>query len=423
MPSTSLRLSDKASLPFKTANKLKRQSLHVKQKQARDSLRRAERFGRKKDEAKDPRLREERLKRNVPLTLDRKRVWDEIDDNVEDGLGLSIDVDRIKRQRLEEEQDLHEEVGQEADNKSAEDEEDDRDSMLDDALEDSDRDTDAAVDPLPTKSQLRTATDRATSPTRSTTSTNLNIAPEALAAKFPTLFGTDSPREPKILITTSIRSTLYAEAELLTSFFPNSNFVRRSSHRYGHKFSVREIASFASNRDYTTLIVLEEDMKRPSGLTMVHLPNGPTFHFSISNWVEGKKMPGHGNPTSHTPELILNNFRTPLGLLTAHLFRSLFPPQPELLGRQVTTLHNQRDYIFVRRHRYVFRDKRETEKSVVGPDGKVIKGVEDIRAGLQELGPRFTLKLRRIDKGIQRASGQEWEWKARMEKVRTKFQL
>jgi ribosome production factor 1 len=423
MPSTPLRLSDKASLPFKTANKLKRQSLHVKQKQARDSLRRAERFGRKKDEAKDPRLREERLKRNVPLTLDRKRVWDEIDDNVEDGLGLSIDVDRIKRQRLEEEQDLHEEVGQEADNKSAEDEEDDRDSMLDDALEDSDRDTDAAVDPLPTKSQLRTATDRATSPTRSTTSTNLNIAPEALAAKFPTLFGTDSPREPKILITTSIRSTLYAEAELLTSFFPNSNFVRRSSHRYGHKFSVREIASFASNRDYTTLVVLEEDMKRPSGLTMVHLPNGPTFHFSISNWVEGKKMPGHGNPTSHTPELILNNFRTPLGLLTAHLFRSLFPPQPELLGRQVITLHNQRDYIFVRRHRYVFRDKRETEKSVVGPDGKVIKGVEDIRAGLQELGPRFTLKLRRIDKGIQRASGQEWEWKARMEKVRTKFQL
>lgn len=37
--------------------------------------------------------------------------------------------------------------------------------------------------------------------------------------------------------------------------------------------------------------------------------------------------------------------------------------------------------------------------------------------------PRFTLKLRRIDKGIQRASGQEWEWKAGMEKQRTKFQL
>src|SRR5204862_8248749 len=137
-------------------------------------------------------------------------------------------------------------------------------------------------------------------------------------------------------------------------------------------------------------------------------------------WVEGKKMPGHGNPTSHTPELILNNFRTPLGLLTAHLFRSLFPPQPELRGRQVITLHNQRDYIFVRRHRYIFRDKRETEKSVVGTDGREM---ESIRAALQELGPRFTLKLRRIDKGIQRRSGQEWERKGGMEKERTKYQL
>ena len=423
MPSKPVRLSDKASLPFKTANKLRRQSLHVKQKHAKDSIRRAERFGRKKEESKDPRLRDERLRRNVPLTIDRKRVWDEIDYNVEDGLGLSIDVDRHKRQRLEEEQSLNEDGGEVEDGEGVGEEEDDRDSMLDDALEEEDGDTHAAVNPLPTKSQLRSATDRATSPTRSTTSTNLTIAPEALAAKFPTLFRADPPPEPKILITTSINSTLHTEAELLTSFFPNSKFVRRSSHRYGHKFSVREIASFASNREYTALIVLEEDLKRPSGLTVVHLPKGPTFHFSVSNWVEGKKMPGHGNPTSHTPELILNNFRTPLGLLTAHLFRSLFPPQPELRGRQVITLHNQRDYIFVRRHRYIFRDKRETEKSVVGPDGKVVKGVEDIRAGLQELGPRFTLKLRRIDKGIQRASGQEWEWKARMEKVRTKFQL
>ncbi|QSS65951.1 RNA processing factor [Histoplasma capsulatum] len=67
-------------------------------------------------------------------------------------------------------------------------------------------------------------------------------------------------------------------------------------------------------------------------------------------------------------------------MLAAHLFRSLFPPQPELEGRQVVTLHNQRDYIFVRRHRYVFREKRETEKSVVGPDGKEMKGVEGLKS-------------------------------------------
>ena len=417
MPSRPQRLSDKAALPFKVANKFKRQDLHVKQKRAKDSLRRAKRFGRKKEEAKDPRRREERLIRNVPLTLDRKRVWDEVDEDVEHGLGKSINLERLKRQRLEEEQTIPYN-GSEADNQEGA--FSDADSMLDDAAAE---DQDVPENPLPTKAQLRSATERATSPTKSTTSSNVNLAPEALAAKFPSLFGTDPPPEPKILITTSLNSTLYPQAQLLTSLFPNSHFIRRSSHRYGHKFSVREISSFAANRGYTAALVLEEDRKRPSGLTMVHLPTGPTFHFSISNWVEGKKLPGHGNPTSHTPELILNNFRTPLGLLTAHLFRNLFPPQPELQGRQVITLHNQRDYIFVRRHRYVFRNKRETEKSVVGADGKVVKGVEDIRAGLQELGPRFTLKLRRVDKGIQRASGQEWEWKARMEKVRTKFQL
>ena len=60
---------------------------------------------------------------------------------------------------------------------------------------------------------------------------------------------------------------------------------------------------------------------------------------------------------------------------------------------------------------------------MIGRDGKEVKGVEGIRAGLQELGPRFTMKLRRIDRGIQRASGQEWEWTGKMEKQRTKFQL
>lgn len=76
----------------------------------------------------------------------------------------------------------------------------------------------------------------------------------------------------------------------------------------------------------------------------------------------------------------------------------------------------------------MFRDKRKTEKSVVGADGKELKGMEQIRAGLQELGPRATLKLRRIDKGIGRAGSEgddavQWEWKAKMEKERTRFNL
>ncbi|KAL1969042.1 hypothetical protein VTN77DRAFT_876 [Rasamsonia byssochlamydoides] len=426
------KATPKAGLDYKPANKLRRQLLHIKRKRAQDAAQRKERFARKKEEAKNPKLKEERLRKNIPLTLERKRVWDEVDSDVEDGLGLSVDVERIKRQKQEEEDELNKPISEQEDSDGQEqesgdqDDEDEVDSMImTDSEDDDDEDAEEnqkSKEKKTRKSSLPTATERATSPTHSTKSTNLNLAPDALAAKFPTLFTNEFPT-PKILITTSINSTLHHEARLLTDLFPNSVYIRRTAHRYAHKFSVKEISQFAANRNYTAVLVLEEDQKRPSGLTIVHLPQGPTFHFSISNWVEGKRIPGHGKATGHWPELILNNFRTPLGLLTAHLFRTLFPPQPDFEGRQVVTLHNQRDYIFVRRHRYVFREKRETEKPVVGADGKEMKGVEGIKAGLQELGPRFTLKLRRIDKGIQRASGQEWEWKGQLEKTRTKFQL
>lgn len=412
MASKKYKPSPKASLPFKSLNKERRQKLHLGRKKAQDSIKRDERFRRRREEDKDPSLREERLKQNIPLTLERKRAWDDVDSDTGDLLGLSIDAERLKSQKQGEADERDD-----AENGS-EDKEDDKDSMIDSAS-----DLDLEEEGSQEKSRTKNATERATSPTQSRTSTNMNFTPESLTARFPSLFTTENSPTPKILITTSLNSTLHQQAQILTSLFPHSVYIPRSAHRHSHKFSIREISSFASNRNYTAVLVLKEDQKRPTGLAFVHLPQGPTFHFSISNWVEGKKLPGHGRPTEHTPELILNNFRTPLGLLTAHLFRTMFPAQPELQGRQVVTLHNQRDYIFVRRHRYIFREKRQTEKNLIGPDGKEVKGVEGIRAGLQELGPRFTMKLRRIDKGIQRASGQEWEWKGKMEKERTKFKL
>ncbi|BCS03917.1 rRNA-binding ribosome biosynthesis protein RPF1 [Aspergillus luchuensis] len=435
-------------LDAKPRNKIQRKLLHIKRKRAKDSSRRAERYAFKKEEAKNPKLKEERLKRNIPLTIDRKRVWDDAGSDVEDGLGLSVDVERIKRRKQEEEEELNRPLNEDDQSSDAgeeegseDDEDDDVDSMLassdeedEGASDDDDEDEDSSSGKKKSKSSsdstrgrskssLPTATERATSPSQSTKSTNLNLVPEALASKFPSLFSTENLKSPKILITTSLNSSLHHEAELLTDLFPNSVYVRRTRHRFAHQFSIREISKFATNRNFTAVVILREDQKKPTGLDIVHLPTGPMFHFSMTNWVEGKRIPGHGRATDHWPELILNNFRTPLGLLTAHLFRTLFPPQPDIEGRQVVTVLNSRDYLFFRRHRYVFREKRETEKAVVGADGKEMKGAEGIRAGMQELGPRFTLKLRRVDKGIQRASGQEWEWKGQMEKTRTKFQL
>jgi len=139
----------------------------------------------------------------------------------------------------------------------------------------------------------------------STTSTNLDLTPSALALKFPNLFSNPNPPTPKILITTSLNSTLHSEAELFCTLFPNSNYIRRSAHRYSHKYSLREISKFSANREYTHVVMLREDQKKITGLTIVCLPIGPTFTFSVTNFVEGKRLPGHGRPTNHYPELLL----------------------------------------------------------------------------------------------------------------------
>ncbi|KAI4679071.1 uncharacterized protein J4E88_006363 [Alternaria novae-zelandiae] len=427
---------------IKPKNKLRRQAAHLSIKKARESEKRDARLRRKREEEKNPALREERLAQNKPATIDGKRVWDEPVGDEEDALGWAIDVERLAKRRKVEQEEAAQKEGEDGEDgeeegilaklkkrdqkaggaNSDDSQDDEADSMLDDSesepsldSNDSDLDSDAASS-KPGK--------RASSPSATSTATNLELSPEFLKQKFPSIF---NPRtdDPQILITTSINSTLHKEAEILTSLFPNSTYIRRTQHVHAHKYSVKEIAGFASARGYTALVILmqAEHEKKPDGLDIVTLPDGPHFHFSLTNWVEGKKLPRHANDTGHYPELILNQFKTPLGILTAHLFQNMFPAKPELEGRQVLTLHNQRDYIFVRRHRYVFRDKRETEKPIVGSDGKPLPGVEDVKVGMQEIGPRMTLKLRRIDRGIQFKSGQEWQWKGRMEKQRTRFNM
>jgi ribosome production factor 1 len=361
---------------FKPKNKLRRQAAFLSIKKNKESEKRDMRLRRKREEAKDTSLRDERLANNIPQTIEAKRVWDDepVGDE-EDMLGWAVDVERLAKRRKTE------------DEATAQDEEEGTLAKLK-KLEKADKDNSDSDEESDSDAELRKSK-RATSPTPSaatTSATNLELSPEFLKQKFPQIFAPVD--EPKILITTSINSTLHKEADILTSFFPNSTYIRRTAHAHAHKYSVREIASFASAREYTALVVLmqAEHEKKPDGLDVIMLPQGPHFHFSVTNWIDGKKLPRHANDTGHYPELILNNFKTPLGILTAHLFKGLFPAAPELQGRQVLTLHNQRDYIFVRRHRYVFRDKRESEKSVMGNDGKPIKGVEDVKVGMQEIG-------------------------------------
>lgn len=59
-------------------------------------------------------------------------------------------------------------------------------------------------------------------------------------------------------------------------------------------------------------------------------------------------LQGHGRPSSHKPELILNNFDTRLGHRVGRMFASLFCQDPTFRGRRAVTFHNQRDFIFFR---------------------------------------------------------------------------
>jgi ribosome production factor 1 len=273
-------VNPKHLLSFRTANKNRRQQFNIQQKKARDVLKREERFRRKKEEGKSPRLREERLARNVPQTIDSKRTYDDaIGEDGEDMIGLSVNLEKLnKRRRVEEEKEEEEHEETEALEEEAADDVDEEekgagaehDSDLDSWLEDNEDEDDSTFK----KPALPKRVERAASPNPSTASTRMDLTPEALALKFPSLFEPPT-KDPKILITTTINSTLHDQAHLLTALFPHSHYVRRSAHRFGHKFSVREIASFAANRNYTTLLILTEDKKKPSGLDVVHLPDGP----------------------------------------------------------------------------------------------------------------------------------------------------
>jgi len=192
--------------------------------------------------------------------------------------------------------------------------------------------------------------------------------------------------EPKILLTTSDRPRSYLAkfVKQLQESLPNCHvFYRRA-------IPVKSIVTQAIARGFTDIMVVNEDRKKPNGLLLCHLPEGPTAYFKISNVKVRSEIKNSTTPSEHKPEVILNNFGTRLGHRIGRMFSSLYPQKAEFEGRQVVTFHNQRDFIFFRHHRYIFKDAK--------------------KVGLQEIGPSFTLKLRSLQKGTFDSKFGEFEW-------------
>mmetsp|Transcript_69519 Transcript_69519/g.77762 ORF Transcript_69519/g.77762 Transcript_69519/m.77762 type:complete len:360 (-) Transcript_69519:51-1130(-) len=252
--------------------------------------------------------------------------------------------------------------------------------------------------------------------------------------EFARYFQSETP--PKVLVTTRPRPSkrLFFFIADLQRLIPKLHFYPRKS------FSLKDICHFASNRDFTHVIILSENAKHCNGMTICHVGRGsdetlgPTAFFKVSNVVTSQNIPNHGASTSHIPELNLNGFGTRLGHRVGRLLGSIFPHDAEFQGRQVVTFHNQRDYIFVRHHRYVFEEKKKiiTQGTKLSSEKEKEQqekplGIKDrVKARLQELGPRFTLKLRWVQSGTFDTQFGEYEWlhkRKEMDTTRRRFHL
>ena len=123
----------------------------------------------------------------------------------------------------------------------------------------------------------------------------------------------------------------------------------------------------------------------PPSIRRRQRPKRPHTFCKVSNVIPSTDVPNNGSATSHIPELNLHGFTTRLGDRAGRFLGCLFPHNTQFQGRQAATFYNQRDFIFVRYYRYVFEEGRVIDKE----NGKI-----RTKARLQELGPRFTLKMR-----------------------------
>lgn len=206
---------------------------------------------------------------------------------------------------------------------------------------------------------------------------------------------------PKILLTTckNPHRKIFDFMKEFIHVIPNMFYYKRGD------FTIAEISKQAIERGYTAIVVIQERMKELHGMYFCSLPEGPTSYFRITSLVKGQDMKGSAVCTDHLPELVMNNFDTRLGHRIERQMKSLFPfLSPEYQGRRIVTMHNQRDFIFFRHHRYVFKDEGE-------------------RVALAEIGPSFTMKLRWIQQGTFDFDNGEYEffWRPDLQVDRKKF--
>ncbi|KAM4880006.1 U3 small nucleolar ribonucleoprotein IMP4 isoform 7-T7 [Sylvia borin] len=152
---------------------------------------------------------------------------------------------------------------------------------------------------------------------------------------------------PKVMVTTSRdpSSRLRLFAKELCLLLPGARRMNRGRAELGALVGACRAAGV------TDLLVLHETRGRPDGLTVSHLPHGPTAHFTLSGAVLRQEVGGLGGAPLAAPHLLLLHLDSTLGKRVGTILKHLFPvPRPD--SRRVVTFANEDDVILVRNHVY-----------------------------------------------------------------------
>ena len=166
--------------------------------------------------------------------------------------------------------------------------------------------------------------------------------------------------------------------------------------------SVRELCCELHQEGFTSLFLVQETNRGPTHVLLVALPFGPSAFFRAYELDLRSALKGAAKPSAVPPEVIMTNFTTRVGRRVGRLLQQQLSRAELLRARQVVTFHNQRDHIFFRAFRYVFDER---------PDAELKADLADkVAVRMQELGPRFSLKLRWVQRGVYDPQYEEYEF-------------
>lgn len=165
---------------------------------------------------------------------------------------------------------------------------------------------------------------------------------------------------------------------------PNAERINRGA------YIIEDLINLGLKKNLTDIILLHEHRGQPDGLILCHLPVGPTIYFGLENVVLRHDV--HEKLATMPeiyPHLIFHHFSTTLGERVTNILKHLFPVA-KTESKRVITFANNDDLISFRHHTY----EKDTYKSV----------------NLNELGPRFEMKLYQISLGLlsQPEATKEW---------------